>query len=59
MTNLKRGVDVEMRVAAFLLLHILITFTLCVGKVKFPLLLFSSSVLFSSELAMQDFHPYL
>ena len=33
-----------------------ITFTLCVGKVKFSLLLFS---LQSFELAMQDSHPRL
>ena len=42
------GVNVEMgwgrRVTNFLLTYISITFTLCAGKVKCPLLLFSSSV---------------
>ena len=38
------GVDVEMGVATFLLLYSSITFTACVGKVRFPLLLFGSSV---------------
>ena len=44
--NLKRGgVDVEMGgVATFLLPDSLITFTVCVGKVRLPLLLFESSV---------------
>ena len=45
--NLKRGggVDVEMwGVAIFLLLYSLILFTVYVGKVKLPLLLFGSSV---------------
>ena len=40
----------------FLLFYSSITFTLYVGKVKFPLLLF---FLRSFELAMQDFHPSL
>ena len=40
----------------FLLLYSSIAFTLYVGKVKFPLLLF---FLRSFELAMQDFHPSL
>ena len=40
----------------FLLLYGSITFTLCVGKVKFSLLLF---FLQSFELAMQDSHPSL
>ena len=39
------GVDVEMGgVATFLLPDSLITFTVCVGKVRLPLLLFESSV---------------
>ena len=41
-----RGVDVEMRGSPlFLLLYSSITFTLCGGKVRFPLVLFGSSVL--------------
>ena len=42
-------------VATFLLLYSSITINLCVGKVKFPLLLFFQSF----ELAMQDSHPSL
>ena len=47
--NLKKkgGVDVEMGgagVATFLLLYSSITFTVCVEKVRLPLLLFGSSV---------------
>ena len=39
--DVKRGLDVEMGgVATFLFLYSSITFTLYVGKVKFPLLLF-------------------
>ena len=38
------GVNVEIGVATFLLHCSSITFTLCVGKVKFPILLFGSSV---------------
>ena len=47
--NLKRGVGAEMGGCYFLLLYNLILFTGCVGKVKFPLLLFGSSV-FGSHL---------
>ena len=57
--NLKSGVDLEIMgggLSLFLLLYSLITFTLYVGKVEFPLLLF---FLRSFELAMQDFHPRL
>ena len=46
------GGSVGMGVATFLLLYSIITFILCVGKIKFPLLLFGSSVL-------QDSHPSL
>ena len=48
--NLKRRVDLEMGggggggVATFLLSYSSITFTVFVGKVKFPLLLFEYSV---------------
>ena len=47
--NLERGggagmVDVEMGVATFLLLYSSIVFTVCEGKVRFPLLLFGSLV---------------
>ena len=38
------GVGVEMGGATFLLLYSSITFIACVGKVKFPLLRFDSSV---------------
>ena len=51
------GVDVEMGgLPVFLLFYSSITFTLCVGKVKFFLLHF---FLQSFELAMQDSHPSL
>ena len=38
----------------FLLLYSSVIFTVCVGKVRFPLLLFEPSVF---ELAMQDSDP--
>ena len=39
------GLDVEMaELSLFLLLYSSITFTVCVGKVRFPLLLLGSSV---------------
>ena len=40
-----------------LLLYSSITFTMCEGKVRFPLLLFGPSVLQSFEFTMQDSHP--
>ena len=55
--NLKKRVDVEMGACHyFLLLYSSIIFTLCLGKVKFPLLPFGS---FGRELTLQDSHQHL